>query len=262
VVGETEHSANPLVRKLMHFVPLSVGDIGALDLIMQRNEHFPAGQDIIAEGQLPRSVFVLKTGMACRYRILSDGRRQILTFLLPGDLCDLHAFLCKEMDHSIAAVTPVQLSAVEQEELIDVALRYPRVSAALWWSAMQEEAILRERIVALGRRDAAGRVAYLLCEMVWRLKAIGQSHDNQILLPLTQTELADTLGLTPVHINRVLQNLRQRKLLTLEQRKLHLLDIDKLADIAEFNGKYLHLGGAPEEIKRVFEQKERAHAKP
>jgi CRP-like cAMP-binding protein len=247
----------------MHFVPLSERDVDALDQIMQSCEHFLAGQDIVVEGQLPRSVFVLKTGMACRYRILSDGRRQILTFLLPGDLCDLHAFLFKEMDHSIAAITPLQLAAITRDEVMDVAVTHPRIGAALWWSTMQEEAILRERIVALGRRDAAGRVAYLLCEMVWRLQAIGQSENhNVIALPLTQTELADTLGLTAVHINRVLQNFRQRKLLTLTHRRLELLDIDKLAEIGEFNDRYLHLGGASEEIKRFFERREQAQAKP
>jgi CRP-like cAMP-binding protein len=245
-----------LVRKLMHFVPLTEPDIEALDQMMQGSEDFLAGQDIVAEGQVPRSVFVIKTGMACRYRVLADGRRQILTFLLPGDLCDLHVFLFKEMDHSIAAVTPLQLAAVPRDEVMDLALRHPRVGAALWWSTMQEEAILRERVVSLGRRDATGRVAYLLCEMVWRLKAIGESYDDEIFLPLTQTELADTLGLTPVHINRVLQNLRRGKLLTLEQRKLKLLNIDKLAEIAEFTGEYLHLGGASQEIKRFFDQRE------
>src|SRR5690348_3142108 len=111
---EAEDSANPLTRKLAHFVPLAEEDLRALDRLMQPDEHFETDQDIVAEGQVPRSVFVLKEGMACRYRILPDGRRQIMTFLLPGDLCDLHVFLFKAMDHSIGTLTPVRIAAIAQ----------------------------------------------------------------------------------------------------------------------------------------------------
>ena len=116
--------------------------------------------------------------------------------------------------------------------------------------------MLRERIVALGRRDAVGRVAYLLCELLWRQQAVGNGQSDTIPLPLTQMELADALGLTPVHINRVLQDLRRRKLLTLKHRMLVVLDTDKLAKIAAFNRRYLDLGGASEDSARFFEQRE------
>lgn len=251
---------NPLVRKLARFVPLSETDVRILDQLGRSDERFEADRDIVTEGETPRSVFVLLEGMACRYRVLASGRRQIMTFLLPGDLCDLHVFLWKEMDHSIGTLTPVRLAAIARDEVLGLSVRHPRVTAALWWSTMQEEAILRERIVALGRREARGRVAYLLCELVWRRKAIGETNGDTILLPLTQTELADTLGLTPVHINRVLQGMRRDKLLNFEHRTLVLHDIDKLAGIAQFNDSYLHLGGAPEEIKRYFDRAEREKA--
>src|SRR3954452_9673804 len=254
---EAEHSANPLTRQLAHFVPLAEEDLRLLDRLLQPDERFEADQDIIAEGQVPRSVFVLKEGMACRYRIFPDGRRQIMTFLLPGDLCDLQVFLFKAMDHSIGTLTPVRIAAIVEADVLDMAVPDPRISAGLWWSTMQEEAMLRERIVSLGRRDGRRRVAYLLCELVWRQQAVGQGSRNTISLPLTQSELADALGLTAVHINRVLQELRQQNLLTLEQRRLVLLDIDALALIAEFNADYLHLGGASEEIRRYFDQLER-----
>jgi CRP-like cAMP-binding protein len=254
---EVEHSANPLARKLAHFVPLAEEDFRVLDRLMEPDERFEADQDIVAEGQVPRSVFVLKEGMACRYRALSDGRRQIMTFLLPGDLCDLHVFLFKAMDHSIGTLTPVRIAAIAQADVLDMTVRHPRISVGLWWSTMQEAVMLRERIVSLGRRDAHARVAYLLCELVWRQQAIGQGRNDTITLPLTQSELADALGLTAVHINRVLQDLRQQNLLILEQRRLVLLDIDALARIAAFNADYLHLGGAPEGIRRYFDQLDR-----
>jgi CRP-like cAMP-binding protein len=253
---------SPLARKLAHFAPLTEQDFLALDQIPQSEEHIRARQDIVAEGQVPRSVLVLKTGMAYRYRVLRDGRRQIMTFLLPGDLCDLDVFLLKQMDHSVGAVLPVRLSAISRDDVLNMTIQHPRISAGLWWSTMQEEAMLRERIVALGRRDAVGRLAYLLCELVWRQQAIGHGQGATIPLPLTQAELADALGLTPVHINRVLQDLRQRKLLTLQQRTLVLLDIDKMAEIAGFNRNYLHFGGAPEDVERFFEQREQPQQGP
>ncbi|MBV9784019.1 MAG: Crp/Fnr family transcriptional regulator [Acidisphaera sp.] len=249
-------SSGALSRKLGHFAPLSVEDVQILDNLGTSDEHFEAHRDIVAEGEVPRSMFVLKEGMACRYRILPDGRRQIITFLIPGDLCDLHVFLLKAMDHSIAALTPVRLAAVSRDQLMDLAVSRPRVSAALRWSTMQEEAMLRERIVSLGRRDARGRLAYLLCELLWRYQAIDMVEDHTFRLPLTQLELADTLGLTPVHVNRVLQNLRRQGMLILEHRTMVLLDVDSLQEIAQFNSNYLHLGGAPEEVRRFFERLE------
>ena len=248
-----KHQANPLIRKLENFVPLSDEDLRVLDALGQSVEHFEANQNIVAEGQIPRSVFFMLEGLACRYRLLPDGRRQIITFLLPGDLCDLHVFLLKSMDHSIGTITPVRLAPIKREAVLNMTLRHPRISAALWWSSLQEEAMLRERIVALGRRDAVARVAYLLCELVWRQQAIGGGASNTVALPLTQIELADTLGLTPVHINRVLQRLRQRQLLVLEHRQLVLCNISQLAIIAQFDANYLHLGPAPEDIRRYLE---------
>lgn len=139
----------------------------------RKEERFGGGVDIIAEGAAPRSTFVLTKGMACRYRLLPDGRRQILTFLIPGDFYDLHAFLLATVDHSVATIVPTRLAAIERDTVLDIIARNPRIGAALWWSAMQEAAMLRERVVALGRRNAHGRVAYILCELVWRHIAIG-----------------------------------------------------------------------------------------
>ena len=135
--------------------------------------------------------------MACRYRILADGRRQILSFLLPGDFCELHTYLLKAMDHSVVTLTAGRLAVIERAAITTLVARYPRIGAAIWWSSMQEAAIMRERIVGLGRRSARGRVAYILCELVWRQREVGLAEDHTIRLALTQTDIADTLGLTP-----------------------------------------------------------------
>jgi CRP-like cAMP-binding protein len=259
LAGLTERSAaalpisNPLTRKLSLYAKLSDSDRQVLDALLSREEQFPADVDIIAEGMSPRSVFVIKEGMAIRYRNLPDGGRQIMTFLIPGDLCDAHVFLLRTMDHSLATITPVRIAPLPRQEVLDIFARRPRISAALWWSSLQEESMLRERIVSLGRRDARGRIAYLLCEMLWRHAAVGLSDGDGFRLPLTQLEIADTLGLTPVHVNRILKEFRHRRLISVEHRMLHLLEIEGLQSIAGFNKDYLHLNGLPEEIGRYFD---------
>ncbi len=256
-------SRNPLVRKLSHFAPLSASDCRTLDDLASVEEHIAADVDIIAEGMAPRSVFVILEGMAVRYRGLPDGGRQIMTFLIPGDLCDMHVFLAKAMDHSIGTITPVRIAAISRERMMDVFTLRPRISAALWWSSMQEEAMLRERIVSLGRRDARGRIAYLLCELLWRHAAIGMTSNGSFLLPLTQTELGDTLGLTPVHVNRILKEFRSYRLIAMEHRMINLLDVPGLQKVADFTGDYLQLGGVSDEVARYFNDREssqRRHA--
>ena len=152
---------------------------------------------------------------------------------------------------------PTAIAAIVREKLAEVRARHPRINVALDWSAMQDEAVQREHVVALGRRNARGRVAYLLCELVWRQQASGMGEDHAMRLPMTQTEIADMLGLTPVHVNRVLQDFRKERLIALDHHRLRLLDIERLERIAELNQTYLHLSGAPSEIERQFVRRDR-----
>ncbi len=251
-------SGNPLTRKLSHFSPLSESDRAVLDGFAEREEHYPADVDLVSEGMVPRSVLLVRTGMAVRYRVLPNGGRQIMTFLIPGDLCDMHVFLLKAMDHSIGTITPVSVTPISRDAIMGLFGHRPRISPALWWSSLQEEAMLRERIVSLGRRDARGRIAYLLCELLWRHAAVGLADGDAFSLPLTQTELGDTLGLTPVHVNRVLKEFRERRLISIKQRMINLIDLEGLQAIADFNQDYLHLGGAPAEVVRYFDRLEDA----
>lgn len=257
MAGDERRIQNPLVAKLAQFAPLSDRDVGVLDALCQREEWFRAGANIAVEGEAPRSAFVVTRGIAYRYRLLPDGRRQILNFLIPGDFCDLHAFLIEKMDHSVGAIGPTRIAAIDRDTVIDLIANHPRIGAALWWSAMQEEAMLRERIVAIGRRSARGRLAYLLCELVWRQRAIGMAEDHAIRLPLTQTDLADTLGLTSVHVNRVLQGFRRDQLITLERRRLTLLNVEKLQAMSGLTPNYLQFGSTPSEVTRYFDNLER-----
>ena len=253
-------SANLLTRKLSHFAPLSASDRAVLDRLTEHDQRFPAHADIVAEGMAPRFVFVVKEGVAVRYRLLPDGGRQIMTFLIPGDLCDHHVFLLAAMDHSIGTLTPVRVAPIPREDLMDTFARRPRISAAMWWSCMQEEAMLRERIVSLGRRDARGRIAYLLCELLWRHAAVGLADNGRFRMPLTQVDLGDTLGLTPVHVNKILKEFRTRGLLAMKHRMLDVLDAEGLRAIAAFSKDYLQLGGAPDEVARYCDALERQAA--
>jgi CRP-like cAMP-binding protein len=244
---------NPLVAKLLQFGPLSDKEVDLLEAMCSSEERFHTGANIAVEGQMPRAAFVVIRGMACRYRLMPDGRRQILAILIPGDFCDLHGFLLHAIDHSVAAIGPTRIAAIGRDAVIEIAANQPRIGAALWWSTMQEEAMLRERVVALGRRSAQGRVAYLLCELVWRQQAIGIAEDHAIRVPFTQTDLADMLGLTPVHINRVLQAFRRDELITLDRRRLTLLDLDRLQAISGLTKDYLQLNSTPPDVLRYFD---------
>ena len=254
--------SSPLVTKLSHFVPLSDEDEGVLEALCVKEELFEADTDLAVQGDVPRSAFVLTRGMAFRYRLLPEGKRQILTFMIPGDVFGLHAFLLRAMDHSIGTLVPTRLATISRATVLDLFDHHPRIGAALRWCALQEEAINRERIVALGRRSARGRVAYLLCELVWRQRAVGLGEDYAIRLPLTQLEFADTLGLTSVHVNRIMQGFRREELIMLAHYRLTLLDVERLQEIAGFNQDYLHFGGAPEEVERYLDRLEQDHAGP
>ena len=161
--------------RLEHFPPLPDQDKEWLNGLTLRYDEFPAHSDIIREGELPAGVFVVIAGHACRYKILTDGSRQILDFMFPGDKTELYSLLLKTTDHGIFALGPTTIARINRDRLIAKMMDHPRVTVALWWNALQREAILRERITAIGRRDAYARVAHLLCEMFERLRLVGET---------------------------------------------------------------------------------------
>lgn len=247
-------AAFPLARKLAQFVPLSAHDLQTIEELRSSDERHPADVELVSEGDVPRSVFLLKQGMAMRYRILPDGGRQILTFLIPGDFCD--CFFLRRMDHSIGTLTPVHVAPISRDRITEVFTHHPRLAAALRWSILQEESMLRERIVSLGRRNAHRRVASLICELLWRYQSIDMTDDRSFRWPLTQAELGDALGLTAVRINRVLKDLRQDGLIAMDAGMMRLLDVSELQRRAGFNKDYLQLDGASPEVTRYVEHLE------
>ncbi len=233
--------ANPLTRKLSNYVDLSEDDRQALESLAQHPKTFAAHTDIISEGDPTGGVYLILTGWACRYKVLPDGQRQIMAYFIPGDLCDQRIFILKRMDHSIGTVTPATVAVIPAETIISLTDQHPRIARGLWWSTLVDEAITREWVINLGQRNALERVAHLICEMFVRLRAVGLTDGLSFDFPTTQTELADTVGLTLVHTNRMLQELRAEGLISLKGRKMSMLDLDRLANLSMFNQNYLHL---------------------
>lgn len=236
---------NPLTRKLSSFTDFSNDDARRLNDLCKKTDNYVAGSDLIAEGERPNSVFFLLEGWACRYKFLPDGTRQIMAYLIPGDLCDIHIFILKKMDHSIGLLSNAKAAAISKTDMLEILDSHPRIAQALLWATLVDEAVLREWIVNMGRRDAFSRVAHLFCEMWFRMRQVGLVDADRFDLPLTQEQLGDTVGLTKVHVNRVLQRMRREALISLSGRTLVIHDVMRLRQVAEFDSTYLHLDRRP-----------------
>ena len=242
--------ASPVIAKLGRFVPLTDAERDALHQLSSNARPHRRGTDLIAEGDKPDSVFLLLEGWAFRYKNLANGDRQIMAYLVPGDLCDIRIFLFEQMDHSIGLLSDalvVKIPAVEMLELMD---RYPRIERALMWATLVDEATLREWLLNVGQRDALQRLSHLFCELCVRLSVVNLvDGEETFVMPLTQAELADTTGMTTVHVNRSMQRLRQDGLIMAKDGKMTILDFDRLAKLAGFDDVYLHTDGPPVEQK-------------
>ena len=235
---------NALIRKLESFEALTDQDHQALHAFVLRNRSVGARVDLVQEGDAPEHVHLILDGYACRYKVLSDGQRQIMAYFVPGDFCDLNVFILDQMDHSIGTITACQVVEISRSAIDEIMANHPRITRALLWCALVDEAILREWLVNMGAREANERIAHFICELYMRLDAVGRVRDNSFAFPFTQTEVADTMGLSNVHVNRVLRELRESGLVTLKQRVLTILDLDRMKDYCKFNPNYLHLKNA------------------
>ena len=232
-----------LIRKLENFAPLTEEEKSALLNASTSIRRYGAHEDLIQEGAPTEGVKIVLEGLACRYKVLPDGRRQIVAYFVPGDMCDLRVFLLKRMDHSIGTLCPLEAAFMPQESALELTERFPRLTRAFWWSTLVEEAITREWIVNVGHRTAFERMAHLFCEIFLRLQVVGLAHENRCELPLTQTELADTLALSAVHVNRTLMDMRRAHLVTFQAKQLIIHDHQALQSVAGFDPNYLHLDG-------------------
>jgi CRP-like cAMP-binding protein len=231
---------NRFVRKLRVYADLTAADIGALEQATAHPRKLSPKQDLIREGDRPGPVFVMLDGWAFRYKILPSGTRQVMAFLMPGDCCDLHIGLLAEMDHSIQTVSPARVATIPRSEMDRLMSEHAAIARAMYVAQLADEGVLRSWIVSMGRRSSIERVAHLMCELYLRAHAIEPNDSSIIALPLSQIVLADALGVTPVHINRVLKELRLAGAMQLRRGSLQILDPVKLVQIAGFDENYLH----------------------
>lgn len=233
-------SGSRLVRKLETLAALPREDRDALAALACGARDFGPRRSIIREGDRPQHVHLMIDGWAARYKLLPDGARQITAFLIPGDFCDLHVTILAEMDHSISTLTRARVAYIPRGRMEELTAR-PHIARAFWWATLVDEAVLRAWVVNIGRRDAYEAIGHLMCELYLRMRNVGLAADHSYELPLTQEELGDTLGLTPVHVNRVLQRMRSDGLISLERGALTIHDYRRLEDASGFNPNYLHI---------------------
>ena len=246
--GSLNTEANPLVRKMASIADLSSEEQNALRALPMTVREVRAVQDIVTEGDRPSHCCLILEGFAMRYKLTGDDRRQILSFHVPGEIPDLQSLYLKTMDHSLATVTAVRLGFILHRTVLDLMDRHPRIVGALWRETLVDAAIFREWMVGMGRRKAPSRIAHLFCEMYVRLETIGMARDRTVLLPFTQEEVGDSLGLSAVHTNRALQELRGQGLVTFERGRLTIHDWKELVRVGEFDPTYLHLSPKEREV--------------
>lgn len=236
--------ANPLVTKFEQLARLDRDDIEALNAVSRNPRRYQAEKIIVDQGVAAHHVSLLLDGLAFRYKILAGGRRQILGYVVPGDLCDAHFTLFNQPDHCIALVSDAAVVNIPIATFARMMDRHPQVARAASLAALIDGAILREWLLNVGQRDAFQRMSHFFCEMAVRLTAVGQiGDDGSFDLPLSQATLADTVGMSPVHTNRILQRLRNDGLIALRQRRLTILDPARLVAVAGFEDNYLRLRG-------------------
>jgi CRP-like cAMP-binding protein len=233
--------SNPLIMKLEYGARLTDEDRAVLQHLTYKTRRVARHADISPEGERPENVHLVMEGFACRYKTLRDGRRQITALLVPGDFCNLHVAILGEMDHSIGTSWGCTIVDIPRSTIEDLTARQPRITRALWWATLVDEGTLRAWLVNMGQQEADRQTAHLICEMFVRLRVVSLASDNSFYFPLTQGDLADTLGITGVHVNRVVQVLRTRGLVEWKGKRVRIPDVEQLMAFAEFDPNYLHL---------------------
>ena len=229
----------PLTDKLAAYLSLTPEETEFLAEMHEPRRKLRRHREIIIAGRQYDHLFILCSGVVCRYKVLQDGKRQVLNLGLPGDFIGLPSSLFDVAVNSVSALTDVVLATVSFAKLFSLFARFPRLGIALFWSSAREAAIYGERLVDLGRRSAYERLAHLILELLTRLRAAGLGDDNSYTLPLTQELMADVLGLSGPHVNRMIRTLRDEGLATVEGQRVVIHDLPALSALAGFDERYL-----------------------
>jgi CRP-like cAMP-binding protein len=229
-----------LAKKLSTFLPLTPKELKCLAEMQSASVTVKRGKQLTQEGQTGHKAFVLQAGWACSYKDLPNGNRQIISFPIAGDCVGLRSVLLRTADHSFSALTDAVVSPVEGTHIMRCVTEFPRLGAALLWAASRDEAMVVEHLVSIGRRSALERTAHFFMELAERLNLVGLATEAEFKCPLSQFVLGDALGLTPIHVNRVLRQLREQDLLIMQKGTVKILDLNALRKLAGFHGGYLN----------------------
>ncbi len=235
----------PLLLNLERRDLLTDDERRTLEAVVGRERRFAAGEDLVSDGSRPAYSSLLIDGFAARYKLTAEGSRQITAIHIAGEFVDLHAFLLKTMDHGVIALSPCRVSQVDHSELRLLTERHPHLTRMLWLDTLIHGAIHRAWIVAMGRRSKASHLAHIICELYVRLSTVRRTNSWAFHLPLSQSEMADVLGLSLVHMNRVIQSLRRDGLISWTNQTITIQDWDRLQETAEFDATYLSLRNEP-----------------
>ena len=239
-----------MVRKFQTRAHLNDGNVQALLDLPYQTRWVEIGRYIAREGDRPPGATLILSGLAIRHKVTVDGARQILSVHIAGDFVDLEGTLLEVADHNIQALTRCEVAVVPREALIKLIDEHPRVARAIWVDTLIDGSIFREWIVNVGRRDARTAMCHLLCEFARRLEGAGLADELAYELPMSQEQLADALGITPVHVNRVLRDLDRDGLVNRNKRHIHIPDWEQLRRIGGFNETYLHLDQTAPPLER------------
>lgn len=245
------------LARLSHYVELSQMETDQIAGLAYKTARYSKGDDIIRSGDPVNKAFVLCSGWAIRFALLEDGRRQILNILLPGDMFDLQVLVAEQADHSVMAVTPVELCIIEPKAFAQLFYDSGRLGLAFWWAAVQEEAILREQIVRNGRRSGRERLVHFVLELHRRACVVGEASGNRFTLPLNQTVIADALGLTNVYTNRIMRTLKREGFMDQKDGQILLKDVPSLVEMSDFDSSYLHLRNNARDLNQLMSQAEK-----
>ncbi|WP_319801873.1 Crp/Fnr family transcriptional regulator [Azospirillum canadense] len=246
--------STPLGRKLCSYMVLTDEERNFLSELERNVTRLPARADLLQQGERYGTVRVMRDGWAIRHKALPDGRRQVVNFVLPGDIIGFYCNLFETADHGVTTLTPVEVASFSPDRIIELFKRFPRLAAALAWSGAKEEAIIAERLLSVGRRTALERTAHLIVELLKRLSLVGLADGGRFILPVTQEILADALGLSIVHINRTLRRLRDIGLIEVAGQQITVNDDKQLSSVGQFDELYLHLIRAPKRLEHALEQ--------
>ncbi|WP_085310837.1 Crp/Fnr family transcriptional regulator [Planktotalea arctica] len=238
----------PLARKLGAFMALSEAELCVLERLHKRRRTFFAGRDLVHQGQADQAAYILVSGWAYSYKILHDGQRQIVDFQIPGDFLGLRSVVLHVSDHSIEPVTDIEVTEVHASDLFKALSETPRLATAVFWTASRDEAMVVEHLVGIGRRGAAERMAHFLLELGARLSLVGMGSKAGYACPLTQYLIADAIGLSAVHVNRVLRQLREQGMVTFRDGHVTFDDYDSLVEFADFEESYLDQVGPTAQV--------------